>query len=111
MKLHQVLTGACNAGDRCFVVGSVEGIAFVTYAAGSNIVILSVTFERVQIIPGICHDNVQISCIDCSTDTGKIAAAYGNKVRIFEPTPLVLHSRTHVSRLLVALSSPLALAG
>ncbi len=97
MKLHQVLTGACNAGDRCFAVGSVEGVSFVTYAAGSNIVILSVTFERVQIIPGICHKNVQISCIDCSTDTGKIAAAYGNRVRIFEPTPLVHHSSTHVS--------------
>lgn len=96
MKLHQVLTGACNAGDRCFAVGSVEGIPFVTYAAGSNIVILSVTFERVQIIPGICHQNVQISCIDCSTDTGKIAAAYGNKVKIFEPTPLVHHNSAHV---------------
>uniref|UniRef100_A0A0P5RMU8 DmX protein 2 n=1 Tax=Daphnia magna TaxID=35525 RepID=A0A0P5RMU8_9CRUS len=95
MKLHQVLTGACNAGDRCFAVGSVEGIPFVTYAAGSNIVVLSVTFERVQIIPGICHQNVQISCIDCSTDTGKIAAAYGNKVKIFEPTPLVHHNSTH----------------
>ena len=97
MKLHQVLTGACNAGDRCFAVGSVEGISFVTYAAGSNIVILSVTFERVQIIPGICHSNVQISCIDCSTDTGKIAAAYGNRIRIFEPAPLVNHNSTHVS--------------
>ena len=96
MKLHQVLTGACNAGDKCFAVGSVEGIGFVTYAAGSNIVVLSVTFERVQIIPGICHNDVQISCIDCSTDTGKIAAAYGNKVRIFEPTPLVHHNSTHV---------------
>ncbi|XP_046448229.1 dmX-like protein 2 isoform X2 [Daphnia pulex] len=95
MKLHQVLTGACNAGDRCFAVGSVEGIPFVTYAAGSNIVVLSVTFERVQIIPGICHQNVQISCIDCSTDTGKIAAAYGNKVKIFEPTPLVHHNSSH----------------
>ena len=97
MKLHQVLTGACNAGDKCFAVGSVEGIGFVTYAAGSNIVVLSVTFERVQIIAGICHNDVQISCIDCSTDTGKIAAAYGNKVRIFEPTPLVHHNSTHVS--------------
>jgi DmX-like protein len=104
MKLHQVLTGACNAGDRCFAVGSVEGISFVTYAAGSNIVVLSVTFERVQIIPGICHNNVQISCIDCSTDTGKIAAAYGNKVRIFEPTPLVHHNSTHVSFLRYLLS-------
>lgn len=28
MNCHQVLSGACNAGDRCFSVGSVEGIPF-----------------------------------------------------------------------------------
>lgn len=27
--------------------------------------------------------------MDCSTDTGKIAAAYENKVYIFEPTPVL----------------------
>ncbi|XP_042889042.1 dmX-like protein 2 isoform X6 [Penaeus japonicus] len=95
MKCHQILTGACNAGDRCFAVGSVEGIPFTAYAAGCNIVILASNFERVQVIPGVCHDNVQISCVDCSTDTGKIAAAYGKLVCIFEPTPLVNQNNTH----------------
>lgn len=28
MKCHQILTGACNAGDRSFAVGSVEGVSF-----------------------------------------------------------------------------------
>ena len=28
MNLHQVITGACNAGDKCFAVGSVEGVPF-----------------------------------------------------------------------------------
>lgn len=28
MNCHQILSGACNAGDRCFAVGSVEGIPF-----------------------------------------------------------------------------------
>ncbi|XP_076053753.1 rabconnectin-3 alpha isoform X2 [Oratosquilla oratoria] len=95
MKCHQILTGACNVGDRCFAVGSVEGIPFTAYAAGCNIVILANTFERVQVIPGVCHDNVQISCVDCSTDTGKIAAAYGKLVCIFEPTPLVNQNSGH----------------
>jgi hypothetical protein len=26
MKCHQVLTGACNPGDKTFAVGSVEGM-------------------------------------------------------------------------------------
>ena len=30
----------------------------------------------------------QISCLDCSVETGKIAAAYDDRVVIFEPTPL-----------------------
>ena len=62
---------------------------FQAYASGCNIVILSPSFERVQIIPGVCHDNVQISCLDCTSDTGKIAAAYDDQVIIFEPTPLL----------------------
>ena len=62
---------------------------FQAYASGCNIVILSSSFERVQIIPGVCHDNIQISCLDCSADTGKIAAAYDDQVIIFEPTPLI----------------------
>ena len=62
---------------------------FQAYASGCNIVILSPKFERVQIIPGVCHDNIQISCLDCSVDSGKIAAAYANQIIVFEPTPLL----------------------
>ena len=72
MKCHQVLTGACNVGDKTFGVGSVEGVSLIAYAAGCNITILANSFQRVQIIPGICHNNVQITCVDVSNDTGKI---------------------------------------
>ena len=41
MKCHQVLTGACNVGDKTFGVGSVEGVSFIAYAAGCNITILA----------------------------------------------------------------------
>ncbi|KAG4080274.1 hypothetical protein HA402_010766 [Bradysia odoriphaga] len=96
MDCHQILSGACNAGDKCFAIGSVEGVPFTAYAAGCNIVILASTFERVQIIPGATHNYIRISALDCSTDTGKIAAAYEDKVCIFEPTPLI-HSDTSPS--------------
>ena len=84
MKCHQVLTGACNVGDKTFGVGSVEGVSLIAYAAGCNIIILANNFHRVQIIPGICHNNVQITCVDVSNDTGKIAVAYENKVTLVE---------------------------
>ena len=80
MKCHQILTGACNPGDKTFAVGSVQGVRLTAYAAGCNITILANNFQRVQIIPGICHNNVQISCVDVSNNTGKIAVAYENKV-------------------------------
>ncbi|XP_059222460.1 dmX-like protein 2 [Stomoxys calcitrans] len=99
MNCHQILSGACNAGDRCFAIGSVEGIPFTAYAAGCNIVVLASTFERVQIIPGATHGYVKISALDCSTDTGKIAAAYENKICIFEPTP-VLQTEKHFTHFL-----------
>ena len=43
------------------------------YAAGCDIVILASDFQRVQIIPGVTHGNIKVSCIDCSTDTGKVS--------------------------------------
>ncbi len=83
MKCHQILTGACNPGDKTFAVGSVQGVRLTAYAAGCNITILANNFQRVQIIPGICHNNVQISCVDVSNNTGKVAVAYENKVHIY----------------------------
>ena len=59
MKCHQILTGAANRGDRTFGVGAVEGVPFTAYSAGCNVVILSSSFDRVQIIPGASTDNVQ----------------------------------------------------
>ena len=59
MKCHQILTGAANRGDRTFGVGAVEGVPFTAYSAGCNVVILSSSFDRVQIIPGATNDNVQ----------------------------------------------------
>ncbi|XP_055931190.1 dmX-like protein 2 isoform X2 [Argiope bruennichi] len=95
MNRHQVLTGAANAGDHCYSVGSVEGVPFTAYASGCNIVILASNFQRVQIIPGLIHGNVQVGCLDASTDVGKIAAAYGREVCIYEPTPLLHQSSNH----------------
>ncbi|KAG8181368.1 hypothetical protein JTE90_008839 [Oedothorax gibbosus] len=95
MNRHQVLTGAANAGDHCYSVGSVEGVPFTAYASGCNIVILASNFQRVQIIPGLMHGNVQVGCLDSATDVGKIAAAYGKEVCIFEPTPLLHQSSSH----------------
>lgn len=34
MNRHQILSGACNAGDRCYAVGSVEGIPFTVSCYG-----------------------------------------------------------------------------
>ncbi|XP_049618495.1 dmX-like protein 1 isoform X2 [Syngnathus scovelli] len=85
MNLHQVLTGAVNPGDNCFSVGSVNNVPFTAYASGCDVVILGSDFERVQIIPGAKHGNIQVGCVDCSLQGGQIAASYGSIVCIFEP--------------------------
>ncbi|CAM1299293.1 DMXL1 (predicted), partial [Pycnogonum litorale] len=95
MNRHQVLTGAANSTNDSFAVGSVQGVPFSAYAAGCDIVILAGDFQRVQIIPGITKGNVQVGCVDCSVDTGKIAASYGSEVYIYEPTPLIHQVSTH----------------
>ncbi|XP_053277772.1 dmX-like protein 1 isoform X2 [Pleuronectes platessa] len=85
MNLHQVLTGAVNPGDNCFSVGSVNNVPFTAYASGCDVVILGSDFERLQIIPGAKHGNIQVGCVDCSLHGGQIAASYGSIVCVFEP--------------------------
>ncbi|KAM4602401.1 dmX-like protein 2 [Polymixia lowei] len=85
MHLHQVLTGAVNPGDCCYSVGSVNDVPFTAYGSGCDIVILASDFECVQIIPGAQHGNIQVGCVECSHQLGRIAASYGNTVCIFEP--------------------------
>uniref|UniRef100_A0AAY4EI42 RAVE complex protein Rav1 C-terminal domain-containing protein n=1 Tax=Denticeps clupeoides TaxID=299321 RepID=A0AAY4EI42_9TELE len=85
MHLHQVLTGAVNPGDSCYSVGSVNDVAFTAYGSGCDIVILASDFECVQIIPGAQNGNIQVGCVECSHQLGRIAASYGNTVCIFEP--------------------------
>ncbi|OXB83639.1 UNVERIFIED_CONTAM: hypothetical protein H355_015287 [Colinus virginianus] len=61
MNLHQVLTGAVNPGDNCFSVGNLHDQPFTAYASGCDIVVLGTDFERLQIIPGAKHGNIQSS--------------------------------------------------
>ncbi|KAK5932313.1 hypothetical protein CgunFtcFv8_004030 [Champsocephalus gunnari] len=85
MNLHQVLTGAVNPGDNCFSVGNVNNVPFTAYASGCDVVILGSDFERLQIIPGAKHGNIQVGCVECSLQGGQIAASYGSIVCVFEP--------------------------
>ncbi|KAM4744267.1 dmX-like protein 2 isoform 2-T2 [Anableps anableps] len=85
MHLHQVLTGAVNPGDCCYSVGSVNDIPFTAYGSGCDVVILASDFDCVQIIPGAQNGNIQVGCVECSYQLGRIAASYGNTVCIFEP--------------------------
>ncbi|XP_060890288.1 dmX-like protein 2 isoform X5 [Labrus mixtus] len=85
MHLHQVLTGAVNPGDCCYSVGSVNDIPFTAYGSGCDVVILASDFDSVQIIPGAQNGNIQVGCVECSHQLGRIAASYGNTVCIFEP--------------------------
>ncbi len=42
------------------------------YASGCDIVILGSDFERIQIIPGAKHGNIQVGCVDCSLQGGQV---------------------------------------
>lgn len=68
-----------------FSVGSIEGIPFTACTSGPDIIILGSNFSRVQQITV----GSPITSLDCSTDVGKIAAAYDNKMVIYEPIPFI----------------------
>uniref|UniRef100_A0A663MXC1 Dmx like 1 n=1 Tax=Athene cunicularia TaxID=194338 RepID=A0A663MXC1_ATHCN len=44
----------------------------LAYASGCDIVVLGTDFERLQIIPGAKHGNIQVGCVDCSMQQGKV---------------------------------------
>nr|XP_020023034.1 dmX-like protein 2 [Castor canadensis] len=50
------------------------------YGSGCDIVILASDFECVQIIPGAKHGNIQVSCVECSNQQGRVAASYDNRL-------------------------------
>lgn len=37
--------------------------------------VLGTDFERLQIIPGAKHGNIQVGCVDCSMQQGKVRRA------------------------------------
>lgn len=37
--------------------------------------VLGTDFERLQIIPGAKHGNIQVGCVDCSMQQGKVCRA------------------------------------
>lgn len=48
MNCHQILSGACNAGDRCYAVGSVEGISFTVSQCINFIYVLTYIYSYKQ---------------------------------------------------------------
>uniref|UniRef100_A0A672MSW7 RAVE complex protein Rav1 C-terminal domain-containing protein n=1 Tax=Sinocyclocheilus grahami TaxID=75366 RepID=A0A672MSW7_SINGR len=82
MHLHQVLTGAVNPGDCCYSVGSVHDVPFTAYGSGCDIVILASDFECVQIIPGAQNGNIQVGCVECSQQLGRVRPYYTSYVYI-----------------------------
>lgn len=47
------------------------------YASGCDVVILGSDFERLQIIPGAKHGNIQVGCVDCSLQGGQVRLMEG----------------------------------
>ncbi|KAK7831362.1 hypothetical protein U0070_024650, partial [Myodes glareolus] len=44
--------------------------------------------RRRATLHGAKHGNIQVGCVDCSMQQGKIAASYGNVISVFEPVSL-----------------------
>uniref|UniRef100_A0A915PHM0 RAVE complex protein Rav1 C-terminal domain-containing protein n=1 Tax=Setaria digitata TaxID=48799 RepID=A0A915PHM0_9BILA len=81
-----ILTGALNRGDEVFSVGAIDGLNFTACAVGTNVVIFSSSFERVQVItPASCAEGLLVKCVAACRETGKIVATYSSMVRIYEP--------------------------
>lgn len=43
------------------------------YGSGCDVVILASDFECVQIIPGAQNGNIQVGCVECSHQLGRVS--------------------------------------
>lgn len=46
---------------------------FQAYGSGCDVVILASDFECVQIIPGAQNGNIQVGCVECSHQLGRVS--------------------------------------
>jgi hypothetical protein len=65
MNCHQILSGACNAGDRCFAVGSVEGIPF-TVCLQINIYYVTYLYANMHLYTVYMYRH--LNCVEESFD-------------------------------------------
>uniref|UniRef100_A0A8B9J3P7 Dmx like 1 n=1 Tax=Amazona collaria TaxID=241587 RepID=A0A8B9J3P7_9PSIT len=65
---------------------------------GCDIVVLGTDFERLQIIPGAKHGNIQVGCVDCSMQQGKVRRAVFSfeKLLVFLPLHRSLYFATYL---------------
>ncbi len=64
------------------------------YASGCDIVILGSDFERIQIIPGAKHGNIQVGCVDCSLQGGQVRHTH-TYTRTLALSHTHAHTHTH----------------
>lgn len=46
---------------------------FQAYGSGCDVVILASNFDCVQIIPGAQNGNIQVGCVECSHQLGRVS--------------------------------------
>eukprot|EP00124_Ichthyophonus_hoferi_P002862 Ihof_evm7s216 gene=Ihof_evmTU7s216 len=87
MRLQQVIMGAANNRPYAVAVGRIGGTTCVVYAKASHLVILhGEDFGLIQNIASPDDCTEEISCVQWSNMGGRIAAANGEQVLIYEPT-------------------------
>uniref|UniRef100_A0AC35TZX5 WD_REPEATS_REGION domain-containing protein n=1 Tax=Rhabditophanes sp. KR3021 TaxID=114890 RepID=A0AC35TZX5_9BILA len=87
MGIHQIITGALNSNYAAYSLGCKDGFYFIACSVGCDIVILNASLIRIQVIPySLDEESLRVSSISCCPDSGKIAAVYGTKILIYEPT-------------------------
>ncbi|XP_065176248.1 dmX-like protein 1 isoform X2 [Sycon ciliatum] len=86
MRCEQVITGAVNNGSCVVTTGQIGELSFIAYASGSAVVILTPELGFIQKIEGesLGFGSQPALCVTSSEDCGRIAAAWGDNVCVFE---------------------------
>lgn len=77
------------------------------YGSGCDVVILASDFDCVQIIPGAQNGNIQVGCVECSHQLGRVSVDRPSRPILTKPVDIIVyseHTQVQLSSCIVHLS-------
>lgn len=82
--------------SRLDLIGFLLSSVSQAYGSGCDVVILASDFDCVQIIPGAQNGNIQVGCVECSHQLGRVSVERPSRSTPTKPVVIIYSEHTEV---------------